>query len=109
MLFVAPSFRNNKSVTDLKEKAEDFNSFFVRQYYLIKNDSKLSPRLHFLTDNRLSTAKFVNIDMLKIRQNLFQLKLMIMIRSIWQMEYFHLTGKKVTYYPSTKKNDKQYL
>ena len=27
----------------------------------------------------------------------------------WQTEYFHLTGRKVTYYLFTKKNDKQHL
>ena len=37
---------------------------------MIKNESKLPPRLHFLTDKRLSTVKFVNNDILKIIQNL---------------------------------------
>ena len=65
-----PLFHNNKFVTDFKQKAELFNSFFAKQCSLIKNDSKLSPRLHFLTDKRLSTVKFVNNDILKIIQNL---------------------------------------
>ena len=67
---IPPLFHNNKFVTDFKEKAELFNSFFAKQCSLIKNDSKLPPRLRFLTDKRLSTVKFVNTDILKIIQNL---------------------------------------
>ena len=65
-----PLFHNNKFVTDFREKAELFNSFFSKQCSLIKNDSKLPLRLHFLTDKLLSTVKFVNTDILKIIQNL---------------------------------------
>ena len=67
---IPPLFHTKKFVTDFKEKAELFNSFFVKQCSLIKNDSKLPPRLHFLTDKRLSTVKFVNTDILRIIQNL---------------------------------------
>ena len=68
---VIPSlFHNNKFVTDFKEEAELFNSFFAKQCSLIKNDSKLPPQLHFLTDKRLSTVKFVNTNILKIIQDL---------------------------------------
>ena len=63
-------FHNNKFVTDFKEKAELVNSFFAKQYSLIKNESKLPPRLNFLTDNSLSMVKFVNNDISKIIQNL---------------------------------------
>ena len=67
---IPPLFHSNKFVTDFKEKAELFNFFFAKQYSLIKNESKLPPRLHFLTDNCLSMVKFVNNDILKIIQNL---------------------------------------
>ena len=67
---IRPLFHSNKFVTDFKEKAELFNSFFAKQCSLIKNDSKLPPQLHFLTDKRLSMVKFVNTDILKIIQNL---------------------------------------
>ena len=77
---IPPLFHNNKFVTDFKEKAELFNSFFAKQCSLIKNDSKLPPRLHFLTDKRLSTIKFVDTDILKIIRNLNPNKLMVMIR-----------------------------
>ena len=67
---IPPLFHNNKFATDLKEKAELFNSLFAKQCSLIKNDSKIPPRLHFPIDKRLSTVKFVNTDILKIIQNL---------------------------------------
>ena len=67
---IPPTFHNNKFATDFKEKAELFNFFFAKQCSLIKNDSTLPPLLHFLTDKHLSTVKFVNIDILKIIQNL---------------------------------------
>ena len=63
-------FHNNKFFTDFREKAELFNSFFAKQCSLIKNDSRLPPRLYFLTDKGLSAVKFVNTDILKIIQNL---------------------------------------
>ena len=67
---IPPLFHNNKFVTEFKEKAELFNSFFAKQCSLIKNGSKRPPRLHFLTEKRLSTVKFVSNDILKIIQNL---------------------------------------
>ena len=70
MPVIPPLFHNDKFVTDFKEKAGLFNLFFAKQCSLIKNDSKLPPRLHFLTEKRLSTVKFVNTDILKIIQKL---------------------------------------
>ena len=63
---ISPLFHNNNFATGFKEKAKLFNSFFAKQWSLIQNDSKLPPRLHFLPDKRLSTVKFVNINILKI-------------------------------------------
>ena len=67
---IPPLIRNNKFVTDFKEKTELFNSFFTKQWSLIKNESKPPPQLHFLTEKRLSIVKFVSNDILKIIQNL---------------------------------------
>ena len=60
----------NKFVTDLKEKAELFNSFFAKQSSLIKNSSKLPSHLHYLTDTRLPSVGFSQDDNAKIIQNL---------------------------------------
>ena len=63
-------FHENKFVTDFKEKAELFNSFFAKQFSLIKNSSKLPSHLHYLTDNRLSSVRLSQDDIAKIIQNL---------------------------------------
>ena len=52
MPVIPPLFHSNKFITDVKEKAELFNTFFAKQCSLIKNDSKLPLGLHFLTDKR---------------------------------------------------------
>ena len=57
---VSPLFHNNKFVTDFEEKAEPFNSYFEKQCSLIKNDTKLPPRLHLLPNRCLSMIKLVN-------------------------------------------------
>ena len=136
---IPPLFHNNKFVTDFKEKAELFNSFSAKQCSLIKNDSKLPPRLHFLTDKRLSTVKFVNTDILKIIQNLDPNKahghdkisirmlkicgnslcrpLELIFNDCLVNEYLHLFGRKVIQYLLTRNatfdmiysNDKQRL
>ena len=67
---IPPLFHNNRFVPDFMEKAELFNSFFTKQCSINKKDSKLPPRLHFLTDKRLSTVKLVNTDILRIIQDL---------------------------------------
>ena len=41
-------FHENKFVTDFKEKAELFYSFFVKQRSLIKSNSKFPLHLHYL-------------------------------------------------------------
>ena len=48
MPLIPPLFHENKFVKDFKEKAEIFNSFFVKQRSLIKNNSKLPLHLHYL-------------------------------------------------------------
>ena len=45
------------------------NTFFAKQYSLIKNESELPTSLTFYTDNCLSTACFSHEDVGKIIQN----------------------------------------
>ena len=63
-------FHENKFVADFKEKQELFNVFFTKQRSLLKISSKFTLHLHYLTDNRLSSARFFQDDIAKIIQNL---------------------------------------
>ena len=67
---IPPLFHENKFVTDFKEKAKLFNTFFAKQCSLIKNSSKLPSHLHYLTDNSLSSVSFSQDNIVKIIQNL---------------------------------------
>ena len=82
MVFTEDFFLNNKKIslilslfyencfiTDFKENAEFFNSFFSKQYSLIANDSKLSTSLNYVTDQHLSTTTFLAEDIGKIIQS----------------------------------------
>ena len=55
---IPPLFHENRFITDFKEKAELFNSFFSNQCSLLKNCSKLPTNLRYVTDKRLRTINF---------------------------------------------------
>ena len=57
-------------ITNFKEKAEIFNSFFADECSLMSNASKLPSSFTLYTDNRLSTVTFSQDDIGKIIQNL---------------------------------------
>ena len=63
-------FHENKLMTDIKEKAELYNSFFAKQCFSKKNSSKLPSNLHYLNDKSLSSVRFSQEDIAKIIQNL---------------------------------------
>ena len=67
---ITPLLYGNCSITNFKEKAELFNSFFADQRFLISNASKLPSNFRLYTDNRLSTVTFSRDDIGKIIQNL---------------------------------------
>ena len=64
-LFISPLFH-----TDFKEKAELFNTYFAKQFSLIKNYRKLPPQLHFLSGKCLAKVKLVYTEILMFIQNL---------------------------------------
>ena len=63
---IPPLFENNAYITDFKKKAELFNSFFSNQCSLINNNSPLPPNLPYKKNERLSSVKITNDDILKI-------------------------------------------
>lgn len=56
-------------MTDFKEKAKLFDTFFVKQHSLIKNNSLLPTDLISLTENRLFNLKLTPGDISRIIQN----------------------------------------
>ena len=63
---IQPLLENNEYITDFKKKAELFNPFFANQYSLINNNSQLPPTLSYKTNERLSSVKITDHDILKI-------------------------------------------
>ena len=62
--------QNNKFITDFKEKAQIFNTFFPKQYILVENTSKLPIDSFERTNNLISTISFTEDDIAKIIKNL---------------------------------------
>ena len=123
---VPPLFYENCFITNFKEKAEPFNSFFADECSLVSNASKLPSSFTLYTDNRLSIVTFSQDDIGKIIQNLNpnkahghdnisiqMLKIcgssiygpLKLIFKYWLqvLVCFHPTGKKGTLFLSTKK------
>ena len=68
---IIPSlYHNGNFITDFRQKAELFNSFFPEYYSILLNSSKLSTNLAPRTDQSITFIKFSQDDILKIIQNL---------------------------------------
>ena len=63
-----PLFHKDKFVTNFNETPEVFNAFFAKHSSLINSNNKLPSQLHYLTDNRLSSASFSQENIAKIIQ-----------------------------------------
>ena len=68
--FVRPGFHEIKFITDFREKAELFNSFFANQCSLIISPSFLPTNCENLTDKSLSNITFTDNDIGKIIKTL---------------------------------------
>ena len=53
---IPPLYYDNRFITDFKEKAELFNSFFSKQCSLISNNSSLPSYINYTTEKCLSTV-----------------------------------------------------
>ena len=63
---IPSSFHDNKFITDFKEKAELFDTFFPKQCSIIENGSKLSSNLVYHTNKKLSDIVFNSEDIGKV-------------------------------------------
>ena len=59
-------FCNNEVLTDFKSKAGQFNRFFAKQCFVIKNNSKLLSNFTYTIEKRLETIEFSSGDIDKI-------------------------------------------
>ena len=128
---IPPLFHENRFITDFKEKAELFNSFFSNQCSLLKNCSKLPTNLRYVTDKRLRTINFttdniekiivslnpnkahghdnISIRMLKICGNTICKPLELIFKQALTTGVFPSEWKKGNIVPCYKKDDKQKL
>ena len=67
---IPPLLINNKLVSNIKEKANHFNCFFVSHCTPLDNNSKISETQTFITDNKLSSVQFEDNDIIKIIRSL---------------------------------------
>ena len=67
---IPPIFHENRFVTNFKEKAELFDSFFAKQCSIIDNGSEISSFLHPKTGKSLSNVTFTEKDIEKVIQSL---------------------------------------
>ena len=67
---IPPLKHQNKYVTDFKEKAEIFNSFFAEQCSLMNNCSKLPSTFFKWTDRFISSISFSSNDITRIIRDL---------------------------------------
>ena len=79
ILCIPPLLHDDKFITNFKQKAEIFNSFFTKQCSLINTNSDLPSVLSKKTHIFLSTIRFTSDDILKIVKNLDPNKGMVMI------------------------------
>ena len=61
---------DDKFVTNIQTKANNFNNFFADQCTSLKNDSVLSTSQILLTSSRLCTLNFNEEEIIKIIRNL---------------------------------------
>ena len=67
---IPPIFHKNRFVTNFKEKAELFNSFFAKQCSIIDNGSEIPFFLHPKTEKTLSNITLTEKNIEKVIQNL---------------------------------------
>ena len=128
---IPPLRHQNKYVTDFKEKAEIFNSFFAEQCSLMNNSSKLPSTFLKRTDKFISSVSFssnhiariirdldpnkvhghdmISISMLKICCASISKPLEIIFKSCIEKGQFPNEWKKANVVPVHKKGDKQML
>ena len=84
---IPPLYYDNRFITDFKEKAELFNSFFSKQCSLISNNSSLPNYINYTTEKRLSTVALSVKAIGKIIQNLDSNKMVMITKAFVCLGY----------------------
>ena len=126
---IPPILHDNRFVTNFKEKAELFNSFFAKQCTILDTGSKLPTSRYCYTNNSLSFITFtdediekiinklnpnkshghdmISIRMLKICGKSICKPLRLIFQDCIDNGIYPLDWKKANVVPAFKKNDKQ--
>ena len=128
---IPPISHENRFVTNFKEKAESFKSFFAEQCSIIDNSSEIPSFLHPKTDKFLSNITLTEKDLEKVVQSLDSNKahghdmisirmlkicgestikpLLIIYKKCLEKDCFPNERKKANVVPAHKENEKQLL
>ena len=128
---IPPISHENRFVTNFKEKAESFKSFFAEQCSIIDNSSEIPSFLHPKTDKFLSNITLTEKDIEKVVQSLDSNKahghdmisirmlkicgestikpLLIIYKRCREKDCFPNERKKANVVPAHKENEKQLL
>ena len=63
---ILPLVINDQLITDFREKARFFNSYFAKQCARIKNDSSIPTETNCLSDATISAVDFEDQDIVKV-------------------------------------------
>ena len=67
---IPPVFHDNRFITDFREKAELFNTFFANQCSSVRNSSVIPTDFKLFTDKSLSNITFIENDIGRIISSL---------------------------------------
>ena len=66
VLLISPLQIGNTLISDFKKKVNICNKFFASQYVSLKNDSNIPYCQRYMTNTKISSIKFENMDVINV-------------------------------------------